>query len=126
MPERFNKYLVETVATLPQIREIGVLDADGEWRYSSLPETPRHNNSDRKYFAYHRETPGKALRISEPLQSRLTGGHDRALEAHHQEDGSFGGVLVAAIDSDYFSGFYRTFQLGQDGSVGLFAAMASF
>ena len=48
LPERFNKYLVETVATLPQIREIGVLNADGEWKYSSLPETPRHNNSDRR------------------------------------------------------------------------------
>jgi diguanylate cyclase (GGDEF)-like protein/PAS domain S-box-containing protein len=121
LPERFNKYLVETVATLPQIREIGVLNADGEWKYSSLPETPRHNNSDRKYFAYHRETPGKALRISEPLQSRLTGRTTIVLSKRiTRMDGSFGGVLVAAIDSDYFSGFYRTFQIGQDGSVGLF------
>jgi diguanylate cyclase (GGDEF)-like protein/PAS domain S-box-containing protein len=121
LPERFNKYLVETVATLPQIREIGVLNADGEWKYSSLPETPRHNNSDRKYFAYHRETPGKALRISEPLQSRLTGRTTIVLSKRiSRMDGSFGGVLVAAIDSDYFSGFYRTFQIGQDGSVGLF------
>jgi len=118
LPERFNKYLVETVATLPQIREIGVLNADGEWKYSSLPETPRHNNSDRKYFAYHRETPGKALRISEPLQSRLTGRTTIVLSKRiTRMDGSFGGVLVAAIDSDYFSGFYRTFQIGQDGSV---------
>ena len=121
LPERFNKYLVETVATLPQIREIGVLNADGEWKYSSLPETPRHNNSDRNYFAYHRETPGKALRISEPLQSRLTGRTTIVLSKRiTRMDGSFGGVLVAAIDSDYFSGFYRTFQIGQDGSVGLF------
>ena len=73
LPERFNKYLAETVATLPQIREMGVLDADGEWRYSSLVQTPRYNNSDRNYFVYHRDTPGKVLRISEPLQSRLTG-----------------------------------------------------
>ena len=40
MPERFNRYLAETVNSLPQIREIGVLDAEGKWTYSSLPETP--------------------------------------------------------------------------------------
>ena len=59
LPERFNKYLAETVATLPQIREMGVLDADGEWKYSSLVQTPRYNNSDRNYFLYHRDTPGR-------------------------------------------------------------------
>ena len=72
IPERFNRYLAETVSSLPQLREIGVLDTNGKWLYSSLPQTPLHNNSDRRYFAYHRETPGSALRISEPLQSRLT------------------------------------------------------
>jgi len=83
VPERFNKYLAETEATLPQLREIGVLDANGNWRYSSLPETPRHNDADRSYFTYHRDTP------------------------------------VAAIDTDYFNGFYRTIQLGPDGGIGL-------
>ena len=120
VPERFNKYLAEAVATLPQLREIGVLDVDGEWRYSSLPETPRHNNADRKYFIYHRDTPGKALRISEPLKSRLTGRPTILLtkRVEHQ-DGSFAGVLVAAVDTDYFNGFYRMFQLGPDGGITL-------
>ena len=120
MPARFNQYLVDTVNSLPQIREIGVLDANGKWLYSSLPETPTHNNSDRRYFIYHRETPGNALRISEPLQSRLTGRLTIVLSKRiDKEDGSFGGVLTAAIDSDYFNRFYRTFQLGPDGSVSL-------
>jgi diguanylate cyclase (GGDEF)-like protein/PAS domain S-box-containing protein len=120
LPERFNKYLADTSVALPQIREIGVLDADGEWRYSSLPETPRHNNADRSYFIYHRDTPGKALRISEPLQSRLTGRPTIVLSKRiSKQDGSFGGVLTAAIDSDYFNGFYRTFQLGPGGGISL-------
>ena len=120
LPERFNKYLAETVATLPQIREMGVLDADGEWKYSSLVQTPRYNNSDRNYFVYHRDTPGKALRISEPLQSRLTGRPTILLSKRISRlDGSFGGVLFAAIDSDYFSGFYRAFQIGSGGGISL-------
>ena len=120
LPERFNPYLAETVSSLPQIREIGVFGVDGKWRYSSLPETPRHNNSDRSYFIYHRDTPGSALRINEPLQSRLTGRSTIILSKRiDKQDGSFAGVLTAAIDSDYFNRFYRTFQLGPDGGISL-------
>jgi diguanylate cyclase (GGDEF)-like protein/PAS domain S-box-containing protein len=120
LPERFNRYLTETVNSLPQLREIGVLDANGKWLYSSLPQPPLHNNSDRPYFIYHRETPGNALRINEPLQSRLTGRSTIILSKRiDRQDGSFGGVLTAAIDSDYFNQFYRTFQLGPDGSISL-------
>ena len=120
LPERFNPYLAETVSSLPQLREIGVLDVDGKWRYSSLPETPRHNNSDRGYFIYHRDKPGSALRINEPLQSRLTGRSTIILSKRiDRQDGSFAGVLTAAIDSDYFNRFYKTFQLGPDGSISL-------
>jgi diguanylate cyclase (GGDEF)-like protein/PAS domain S-box-containing protein len=120
LPERFNPYLAETVSSLPQLREIGVLDIDGKWRYSSLPETPGHSNSDRSYFIYHRDTPGSALRINEPLQSRLTGRSTIILSKRiDRQDGSFAGVLTAAIDSDYFNRFYKTFQLGPDGSISL-------
>ena len=120
LPERFNRYLAETVSSLPQIREIGVFDTEGNWLYSSLPETPRHNNADRGYFIHHRETPGNALRINEPLQSRLTGRSTIILSKRiDQQDGSFGGVLTAAIDGDYFHRFYRTFQLGPDGGISL-------
>ncbi|MBN8992910.1 MAG: diguanylate cyclase [Rhizobiales bacterium] len=120
LPERFNKYMAETVAALPQIREIGALDTSGKWRYSSLPETPGYNNGDRPYFAFHRDNPDKALRISESFQSRLTGRPTILLSKRiSKPDGSFGGVLTAAIDSDYFSGFYRTFQLGPDGGISL-------
>lgn len=120
VPERFNKYLVEAVATLPQLREIGVLDVNGNWRYSSLPETPRHNNADRKYFIHHRDTSDAGLRISEPFQSRLTGRPTILLSKRvEHQDGSFAGVLVAAIDSDYFNNFYRMFQLGPDGGITL-------
>jgi diguanylate cyclase (GGDEF)-like protein/PAS domain S-box-containing protein len=120
LPERFNKYLAETVVALPQIREIGVLDTNGNWRYSSLPETPHYSNADRDYFIHHRDTPGKQLRISAPLQSRLTGRTTIVLSKRiSKPDGSFAGVLTAAIDRDYFNNFYRTFQLGPDGAISL-------
>jgi diguanylate cyclase (GGDEF)-like protein/PAS domain S-box-containing protein len=120
-PERFNRYLAETAKSLPQLRGIGVADAGGNWSYSSLPETPRHNVADRSYFAYHRDAPDNTLRISEPLQSRLDDQSSMIVLSKRitRLDGSFGGVVTAAIDKDYFNGFYRTFQLGPDGGITL-------
>jgi diguanylate cyclase (GGDEF)-like protein/PAS domain S-box-containing protein len=120
-PDRFNRYLAETAKTLPQLRGIGVADAEGNWSYSSLPEQPRHNISDRGYFAYHRDTPDSTLRISEPLQSRIDERSSMIVLSKRitKLDGSFGGVVAAAIDKDCFNGFYRTFQLGPDGGISL-------
>jgi PAS domain S-box-containing protein len=120
-PDRFNKYLAETAKTLPQLRGIGVADGKGNWTYSSFPETPRHNVSDRNYFAYHRDTPDNTLRISELLQSRIDDRSSMIVLSKRitKLDGSFGGVVAAAIDKDYFNGFYRTFQLGPDGGISL-------
>src|SRR6201996_439655 len=117
---RFNKYLAHLVQGLPQIREIGVLDAAGDWKYSSLAEMPTYNNGDRDYFIYHRDTQGPALRISAPLQSRLTGHLTIILSKRiSRQDGSFAGVLVAAIDNDYFNSFYNRMQLGSGGAISL-------
>ncbi len=115
---RFNDYLANTVEALPQIREISVIGPDGSWLYSSLPQTPGHNNADRDYFIYHRDTVGPALRINAPLQSRLTGRDTVVLSKRiTRQDGSFGGVLVAAIDGDYFNSFYNRLQLGSRGAI---------
>ncbi len=95
-PERLNRYLANAVEALPQIREIVVLNAEGDWQYSSLPQLPHYNNSDRRYFLYHRDTVGPALRINAPIESRLTGRPTVILSKRiSRQDGSFGGVLVA-------------------------------
>lgn len=120
-PDRFNRYLADTAKTLPQLRAIGVADASGNWTYSSLAELPRHTISDREYFAYHRDAPDSTLRISELLQSRIDERSSMIVLSKRitKVDGSFGGVVAAAIDRDYFNGFYRTFRLGPDGGISL-------
>jgi len=118
--DRLNLFMRNTAQSLPQLREIGVLDAEGNWIYSSLAETPRHNNSDRAYFSYHRNSPDPSMRISDPLQSRLTGRPTIIISKRiFNLDGSFGGVLLAAVDSDYFGDFYQTFQLGLNAGITL-------
>ncbi|MET0221162.1 MAG: diguanylate cyclase, partial [Tardiphaga sp.] len=118
--ERFNQFLASTVTALPQIREIGVLDQVAEWRYSSMPVTPAYSNYDRSYFAYHRDNADPGLRISNPLSSRSNGKMTIFLSKRiNNADGSFNGVVVASIDTDYFNEFYQSFQLGDQSGITL-------
>jgi diguanylate cyclase (GGDEF)-like protein/PAS domain S-box-containing protein len=120
LPERFNSYLRKTVMALPQLREIGVLTPEGDWKYSSLAELPKDNNSERDYFLYHRDARNSQMRISDPIMSKITGRWTIILTKRISgQDGSFGGILLAAIDSDYFNNFYSTFNIGLKGGISL-------
>lgn len=118
---RFNQYLHNTVAALPQISEIDVLDAQGKLIYSSLPEAPQQQgNSDRGYFAEHRDSTDPSLHISDPLRSQLTGRPTIVLSKRiTNQDGSFGGVLTSAIDTGYFDDFYKAFNFGPHAGISL-------
>jgi len=119
-PDRFNLFLSNTADSLPQISEFGVLDAKGDWRYSSLPETPQRNDSDRDYFAYHRDNTDSGLRIGILLQSHLNGKNTIILSKRiNNPDGGFNGVLTATIESEYFNNFFKTFPLGDQSSISL-------
>ncbi len=118
--ERFNRLLAETEQALPQLGKFGVLDEHGEWRYLSTGEIPSFNNSDRAYFIYHHDNADAAMRISEPLISRLTSNKIIVVSKRiSYPDGSFHGVVVGAIDGDYFENFYKSFQLGDNAVITL-------
>lgn len=120
LPERFNAYLANTVRSLPQLREMGVLNVAGNWRYSSLEQLPTYNNADRDYFVHHRANSDSALLISGPMTSRLTGRPTLLLSKRISDPkGDFAGVLVAAIDYEYFSLFYGSFEIGSQGGISL-------
>ncbi|MDA9478878.1 diguanylate cyclase [Bradyrhizobium sp. CCBAU 65884] len=123
LPARFNTYLANTVRSLPQLREMGVLNAAGNWRYSSLDQLPTHNNADRDYFVRHRDNADPKLLISGPMTSRLTGRPTLLLSKRISDPkGEFAGVLVAAIDYESFSKFYSSFDIGAQGSICLISA----
>ena len=105
---RISDYLKSRVHDVRQLRELVVLDRDGNWSMSSAAEQPRHNNSDRKYFQFHRHHPELTLRINEPIKSRATGRWTILLTRRvNHLDGSFGGVVVAAVDLAYFQAFTK-------------------
>ncbi|MBR0969584.1 MULTISPECIES: sensor domain-containing diguanylate cyclase [Bradyrhizobium] len=120
LPERFNAHLIATTRTLSQIREIGVLNAEGNWRYSSFERLPEHNNSDRPYFARHRDNPSSKMLVTGPIISRMSGQPSIILSKRiTTPSGEFAGVVVAAIDCGYFSSFYSSFGVGTQGGISL-------
>jgi diguanylate cyclase (GGDEF)-like protein/PAS domain S-box-containing protein len=118
--DRFNAFLHDTAEALPQIRLIGVLDTEGAWVYWSVADTPQHNNADRSYFIHHRDSADSSLYISEPMQSRLSNRPTIVLSKRiSKQDGSFAGVLVSAIETDYFDDFYKSFNFGPHAGITL-------
>lgn len=118
--ERLNKHMAQRVGAVSAIRELSVLNENGDWLASSLAELPRHSNADRDYFQYHKEHLEASPRISAPLLSRSTGRSTILITRRvDNSDGSFGGVVAAAIDADYFQRFYNTFNIGEHGTISL-------
>ena len=116
--DRFNQFLAQTVDDLPQLREVGVYDVNGNWKYSSRGVLPDYSNADRDYFIEHKTDPDRALHISAPLKSRLTGLWSIILSRRIDDaNGKFAGVVFASISVDYWDSIYRTMQLGEDGAV---------
>ncbi|MCW0232323.1 MAG: PAS-domain containing protein [Ferrovibrio sp.] len=118
--ERMNARLAE----LPQVRAYLVLDAAGNSIVDSAAVTPRpFNGADREYFRIHAERPHEGLFIGEPVQSRINGLWAISVSRRiNKADGSFGGIVLAAVDPDYFLHFYRDVTIGEDNSLTLYHA----
>ena len=117
---RLDAYLAATVKELPQLREISILDAKGNWRYSSLDYLPSQNNAARSYFIHHRDTATERMEITGPITSNLTGLPTIVLSKRiNDAQGHFAGIVLAAIDYEYAENFYRSFGMGSYGGITL-------
>ena len=118
---QINDLLGQYVKNVPQVRELGVLSDGGDWIYSSFETMPTANNADRDYFKYHRSHPEDGEpRISEPLVSRVTGRPTLLMTQRlSNTDGSFAGIVFAALDLQYLRNFYSAFESDQTRSITL-------
>jgi diguanylate cyclase (GGDEF)-like protein/PAS domain S-box-containing protein len=112
-------------STWGRIRGLFVYDDKGRWLATSekVSSLSAFNNSDREYFRKHREEPSSQLLIGDPIRSR-SGGQwiVTASRRFNLPDGSFGGVVLATVNSLYFSDFYKRFDIGPNGTILLMTA----
>jgi diguanylate cyclase (GGDEF)-like protein/PAS domain S-box-containing protein len=117
-PRKVRDGLRETLRQLPFVRAIWVVDAQGRMAYDSdSPQPAAQDFSDREYFRWHL-AGADGLFVGKPVKSRTTGDWFIAVSRSiHDRNGRLTGVIVAAIDPDYFERFYDTLKLGREGAV---------
>jgi PAS domain S-box-containing protein len=120
-PERINEVLANRTAGVQQVRQVIIIDAQGNQRYGSRkPALLNHNVADRSYFIAQRDGKAKGLFMSEPLVTRTEGhaavGLSRRLE---DENGIFAGVVTATVDLEDLTQYYRAVNVGMGSAIQL-------
>ncbi len=121
---RLHRLLVDAAVKLPelsQINNIYVFDKNGDPITDGRSlQGPKFSNADREDFVFHRTHEGLGPHIGAPVVSKATGKWIIPLSRRvNAADGSFAGVVLAAIDVDFFSRFYQNLDIGRDGAVAL-------
>jgi signal transduction histidine kinase len=109
---------------LGYIRALFVIGPDGFITHDTdYPRTPRVSLADRRYFEVHRDNPGLSIFVGEPLLSRSVFRWFVPLARRiDNADGSFAGVVVAAIEPAFFERTYRRLQMHDLDAIALFHA----
>jgi PAS domain S-box-containing protein len=121
-PAAFKSFLVGRSKAAVPARNVAVLNADGEWIVSSAASEPQGviDTTDRPYFRLHRAYEGRGLHIDNLTRGRISGKAIVPLSKRwNRPDGSFGGVVVASLNPDYFSTFYERVGVGEKGAIAL-------
>ncbi|NVM75127.1 diguanylate cyclase (GGDEF)-like protein [Duganella sp. SG902] len=118
---RLQKQMAAQVANLPQLIGLFVYDEQGRWIVNSRGLLSQaYNNADREYFIHHRTHPERTPHVGEPVISRSTGKWIMPVSRRlNKPDGSFGGVVLATLDIEYFRRFYQSFDVGTRGALAL-------
>ncbi|AXF25441.1 diguanylate cyclase [Burkholderia pyrrocinia] len=114
--------LFDYAMTAQYLGSMLVLDAGGNIVLDSANDVPRKGNfSDRKYFTIHRDNPSVGLYISDPYTSRLRGGSPSIALTRRisSPDGSFAGIVMIAVNLEYFRTLFAGLSLGSHGSMSL-------
>lgn len=103
---------------MERVHSLAIIDDQGNWLTS--PGTIASTLSDDAFFRYHQLSPKREAYIGRPVKSLVDGEWVVTLSRRfNKPDGSFGGVVLAAIGSGFLSHFYEQFEIGRNSSVTL-------
>ncbi len=119
--ERINAALAARAAPVPQVRQVVIMDAEGNQLYRSRAfSLQNHNAADRSYFTAQRDNPNAGLFMSEPLTTRSEGRSAVVLSRRLDDDaGHFAGIVIANVDLEDLNRFYRAVDPGPGSHVAL-------
>ena len=107
---------------MPQVQALSVVDADGRIAITSRAyPSPYVYIGDHEPFLFHHDAAADVLHVAKPVRGRMDGKWllpvSRRIPAI---DGDFGGLILAAIDPNYFEVLYKALDLGPGRAVSLF------
>ncbi|QOZ75436.1 diguanylate cyclase [Bradyrhizobium sp. CCBAU 53351] len=103
---------------VPRIHSLAIIDDQGNWLTS--PGTTGSTLSDDAFFRHHQLSPKREPYVGHPVKSLLEGQWVVTLSRRfNKPDGSFGGVVLATINSGYLAHFYEQFEIGRNSSATL-------
>ncbi|HJW25398.1 MAG TPA: ATP-binding protein [Rhodocyclaceae bacterium] len=118
-PHDLELALAQQQQLLIDARELMIADASGIFRYGTdVPPGFRIDISDLDYFKGLRDDPTRELVISGPYQSRV--GRQWVMVFARRmthPDGSFAGIVSAAISADHFRELLSSLNLGAHGTA---------
>ncbi|MCM2331933.1 MAG: ATP-binding protein [Pseudomonas sagittaria] len=98
--------------------QLGIIDENGTYILSNLPQHAAIDLSDREHFRIHRDNASDELWVSKPVLGRASGKWSIQMTRRiDKPDGSFGGVAVISIDPFYFTSLYNDVEIGRDGII---------
>ena len=105
----------------PRIQDLLVFDENGRLLASSTPQLiQRGSATDQAFFIAHQSSPDRAPLLGDPFINIATNewAIPVSMRVDHA-DGSFAGVVLATVDTRYFSNFYRSLQSGEHSATAL-------
>ncbi|CAE6827257.1 hypothetical protein R69749_05375 [Paraburkholderia domus] len=123
LPPRLRReVLFDRAASAKYLGSMPVLDESGNIVIDSGSDTRRYGNfADRPYFIVQRDHPDAGLYISDPYESRLRSGSPSIALTRRlsHADGSFAGIVLLAVNLEYFHALFAGLSLGPHGSMSL-------
>ncbi|HQC72347.1 MAG TPA: sensor domain-containing diguanylate cyclase [Candidatus Competibacteraceae bacterium] len=114
-------FINEMVFDRNTIDSINIISADGLIVASSRDRTGKPLNVvDREYFQYHRSTPEDRIFISAVEFGRISSRYMfRISRRISNPDGSFAGIVIVAVDAQWFSSYYQSLNIGRQNVAAL-------
>jgi two-component system NtrC family sensor kinase len=118
---KFQRMLTRRLHDLTSTRALFIIGRDGRLVHDTdHPATPEVSLADRPYFRAYLEDDAQPYWIWPPVDCRSGTGWFLPVTQPLGRAAAFEGVVVAAVQADYFARQYRSVSLGDDYLVALF------
>jgi len=116
---RLAKLMAQDVVNVDGIQGLFIYDAQGNWVANSFSQGIQvKNNSDRAYFAYHRDNADESIHVGSIVESRITGEMVIPISRRiNAADGTFAGVALATVPVAYFQSFFKRMDVDDKGVI---------